>query len=102
MPSGSGLGIQRSMESTIPSCDMDKLLLKSEDAAETLGISRTHLYHLSSTGEIGPRPIKLGKCSVWSYLELHAWVAAGCPRREEWERMHTGQSGNRADRREKG
>jgi len=81
---------------------MDKLLLKSEDAAETLGISRTHLYQLSSTGEIGPRPIKLGKCSVWSYLELHAWVAAGCPRREEWERMRAGQKGNRSGGEEKG
>jgi len=70
---------------------MDKLLLKSEDAAEMLGISRTHLYQLSSAGEIGPRPIKLGKCSVWSYLELHAWVAAGCPRREEWERIRPEQ-----------
>lgn len=75
---------------------MDKLLLKSEDAAEMLGISRTHLYQLSSTGEIGPRPLKLGKCSVWSYLELRAWVAAGCPRREEWERMRAGQKDSRS------
>lgn len=81
---------------------MDKLLLKSDDAAEMLGISRTHLYQLSSAGEIGPRPIKLGKCSVWSYLELHAWVAAGCPRREEWERMRAGRPRNRPGGGEKG
>jgi predicted DNA-binding transcriptional regulator AlpA len=66
---------------------MDKLLLKSEDAAEVLGISRTHLYQLTATGEIGPRPLKLGKCSLWNALELKAWVACGCPVRQEWERI---------------
>jgi predicted DNA-binding transcriptional regulator AlpA len=81
---------------------MDRLLLKSEDAADVLGISRTHLYQLNSTGVIGPRPIKLGKCSVWSYPELREWVIWGCPRREEWERIRAecnrhGQSGGEKD-----
>ena len=75
---------------------MDKLLLKSEDTAGVLGISRTHLYLLNSTGELGPRPIKLGKCSVWSYPELRDWVTAGCPRREEWERNRAKRSENRS------
>ena len=70
---------------------MDKLLLKSEDAAEVLGISRTHLYQLSSAGAIGPRPLKLGKCSLWNALELRDWVRAGCPPREAWLRMRAGQ-----------
>ena len=43
---------------------MDKLLLKSEEAAEVLGISRTHFYKLCSAGVIGTRPLKLGDCSV--------------------------------------
>lgn len=66
---------------------MGRLLLKSEDAAEVLGISRTHLYQLATTGEIGPKPIKLGKCALWNYLELRAWVAVGCPGREVWEHI---------------
>jgi len=73
---------------------MDKLLLKSEDAAEVLGISRTHLYQLTATGEIGPRPIKLGKCSLWNSLELREWVSSGCPNREQWLRMRADQNGH--------
>lgn len=66
---------------------MDRLLLKSDEAAETIGISRTHFYKLHSSGELGPLPIKLGGCSLWSYAELSLWVNARCPGRERWQRM---------------
>lgn len=66
---------------------MDKLLLTSEEAAEQLGVSRTHFYSLNSSGQLGPMAIKLGECSRWSYAELKAWVDAGCPAREQWLRI---------------
>jgi excisionase family DNA binding protein len=66
---------------------MDKLLLKPEEAAEQIGVSRTHFYKLHSSGELGPLPIKLGECSRWSYAELQRWVELGCPSREQWVRM---------------
>jgi len=71
---------------------MDKLLLKSKDAAAMLDISRTLLYQLTVTGEIGPRPYKLGRCSLWDPQELKAWVASGCPSREAWLRMRAVQN----------
>jgi predicted DNA-binding transcriptional regulator AlpA len=63
---------------------VEKLLLKSDEAAQYLSIGRTLLYRLESEGQIGPRPIKLGNCTLWSYMELQRWVRAGCPSREEW------------------
>ena len=32
-----------------------------------------------------PRPVRIGRSTLWRLDELREWVAAGCPRREEWE-----------------
>jgi predicted DNA-binding transcriptional regulator AlpA len=32
-----------------------------------------------------PRPVRIGRSTLWRADELHEWVAAGCPRRAEWE-----------------
>lgn len=32
-----------------------------------------------------PRPIRIGRSTLWRANELHDWVAAGCPRRADWE-----------------
>ena len=32
-----------------------------------------------------PRPVRIGRSTLWRADELRDWVAAGCPRREEWE-----------------
>ena len=32
-----------------------------------------------------PRPVRIGRSTLWRVGELQEWVAAGCPRREEWE-----------------
>jgi predicted DNA-binding transcriptional regulator AlpA len=76
----------------------DKLLLKSKDAAALLDISRTLLYQLTVTGEIGPKPYKLGRCSLWDPLELKAWVASGCPAREQWLRMRAAEKKDEENR----
>lgn len=61
----------------------DKLLLSANEAAQLLGISRSALYALHSSGRV-PLPLKLGRRSLWSFEELRAWVSAGCPSREKW------------------
>ena len=66
---------------------MNRLLLKPEEAAEQIGVSRTHFYKLHSSGELGPLPVKLGECSRWNYAELQRWVESGCPPREQWMHM---------------
>jgi len=32
-----------------------------------------------------PRPVRIGRSTLWRLDELRQWVAAGCPRRAEWE-----------------
>jgi predicted DNA-binding transcriptional regulator AlpA len=32
-----------------------------------------------------PRPVRIGRSTLWRADELRDWVAAGCPRRTEWE-----------------
>jgi predicted DNA-binding transcriptional regulator AlpA len=34
-----------------------------------------------------PRPMRIGRSLYWRLGELKAWIEAGCPRREEWERI---------------
>lgn len=63
---------------------MDVLLLSVENTAKLLGISRRLFYGLHSTGKLGPLPVKLGKRSLWRRAEIEAWVAAGCPTRDQW------------------
>ena len=63
------------------------LLLSREQAAIALGgISVSHLDRLERAGKIGPSPVKLGRCIVYSVDELRRWCEAGCPSRVEWDR----------------
>jgi hypothetical protein len=39
-----------------------------------------------------PRPIQIGRSKLWGLDELRAWVAAGCPRRAEWESLREGRN----------
>ena len=59
------------------------LLLSADQAAAFLGIGRSHLYSLHSSGRL-PLPVKLGRRTLWRRDELSAWVAAGCPSRDKW------------------
>ncbi len=61
------------------------LLLSGSEAASLLGLSRSAFYRLNLTGTV-PRAIRFGRLKKWSRSALVAWVDAGCPAREEWER----------------
>ncbi|MBW8039222.1 MAG: helix-turn-helix domain-containing protein [Planctomycetes bacterium] len=61
-----------------------KLLLSAVDAARLISVGRSHFYALHSSGRLGPRPIRLGRRTLWNRKELESWVAAGCPAREKW------------------
>ena len=60
------------------------LLLSADKAARLLGIGRSQFYLLNSNGGLGPLPVRLGRRNLWRRLELQAWVAKGCPAREQW------------------
>jgi predicted DNA-binding transcriptional regulator AlpA len=67
--------------------DAGRLAVTARDAARLLGISRAQLYRLHSSGRL-PQPVYLGtKAPRWSVTELRAWLAAGAPPRDQWERQ---------------
>lgn len=63
------------------------LLLDAKAVATALSVSRTTIYQMSNTGELGPMPIALGRRKLWRSEELAAWVRAGCPPRGRWVKM---------------
>lgn len=56
--------------------------------ARLLQISVRQVWRLHSLCQL-PRPVRLGACVRWRVDEIKAFVAAGCPSREEWEAIQT-------------
>lgn len=65
----------------------EPILLRPDQAASVLSISRSHFDALNASGLIGPKPIRLGKLRLWPRNELERWAAAGAPGRVEWLRQ---------------
>jgi predicted DNA-binding transcriptional regulator AlpA len=61
------------------------LAVTDNQFAQMLCVSSRHIWNLEARGEIGPRPVKLGKSRRWALSEIRAWLAAGAPSREAWE-----------------
>ncbi len=62
-------------------------LLSTRDVAKVLGISLATLWRKISAGQIGPRPVKIGRIQRYRPDELQAWIRAGCPGRAQWDAM---------------
>ncbi len=71
-------------EASESSPDNGALLLTARQAAATCGKSLRTWRSWDSAGWI-PRPVRIGRSTLWRADELREWVAAGCPRREQWE-----------------
>ena len=67
--------------------ETDSLALTNAELARELKISSRHLFTLERTGRIGPKAIRLGHAVRWPRSEIEAWLAAGAPSREQWERQ---------------
>jgi len=42
------------------------------------------LWRLDATAKL-PRAVRLGTACRWRRGEIEAWIAAGCPARDEWD-----------------
>ena len=62
----------------------DKLLVTAKQAAAMCGKSLRTWRSWDAAGWI-PRPVRIGRSTLWRADELRKWVVAGCPRRQEWE-----------------
>jgi predicted DNA-binding transcriptional regulator AlpA len=60
------------------------LLVTAKTAAALCGKSLRTWRTWDAAGWI-PRPVRIGRSTLWRADELRAWVAADCPRRVEWE-----------------
>jgi predicted DNA-binding transcriptional regulator AlpA len=60
------------------------LLLTARRAAAMCGVSLRTWRSWDSGGRI-PKPIRIGRRTLWRSEELSRWTSAGCPRRKEWE-----------------
>jgi predicted DNA-binding transcriptional regulator AlpA len=60
------------------------LLLTAKQAAVLCAKSLRTWRTWDSAGWI-PRPVRIGRSTMWRLDELREWAAAGCPRRNDWE-----------------
>jgi len=70
------------------------LLLTVVDVAETLATSVKTVRRMDLAGRLPP-PVRVGRGLRWRRAELHDWVVAGCPARDEWT-WNTSCNGGRA------
>jgi predicted DNA-binding transcriptional regulator AlpA len=67
----------------------ERLALAAADLAKLLDISERHLWALHSSARI-PRPFRLGRAVRWNLAEIQAWLDAGSPSRDQWEKTKGG------------
>ncbi len=60
------------------------IALDAKRLAEVLGLSVRTIRRLDSAGKL-PRPVHIGGAVRWRLEEINAWLAAGCPDRQQWE-----------------
>lgn len=60
------------------------LLITAKQAAAKCCKSLRTWRSWDSAGRI-PRPVRIGRSTLWRSDELQQWIAAGCPCRQEWE-----------------
>lgn len=59
-------------------------LIDIERVSEILSLSKSTVWGLISADTL-PKPIRIGRCVRWREIEIHAWVAAGCPPVSKWD-----------------
>lgn len=72
------------VESVTGSECQSPLLFNARGAARLCGRSLRTWRTWDALGLI-PRPVRIGRNTLWRADELRDWIAVGCPRRSEWE-----------------
>lgn len=60
------------------------MLMTVDDLARELRTSAKTIRRMDAAGRL-PRPVKVGRAKRYVRSAIVAWIAAGCPRRGEWE-----------------
>lgn len=64
----------------------EALVVDAKRLAMLLSCGLRTLRTWDATGKV-PKPIRIGGRVVWRVTEIHAWIDAGAPDRESWERV---------------
>jgi predicted DNA-binding transcriptional regulator AlpA len=62
----------------------DGQLIRADRLWQILAISSATGWRWHAAGRL-LRPISFGTTLRWRLTEVHDWIAAGCPPRDEWE-----------------
>ncbi len=60
--------------------------LSAKQLATVLGVSLRHVRRLNTEGML-PHPVQLGRAIRWIEYEITAWLEAGAPNRNLWEKL---------------
>jgi excisionase family DNA binding protein len=60
------------------------LVYTPDELAVALQVSTRTLRRLEASGRL-PMPVNVGRSVRWRRDEISAWLAAGAPKRREWE-----------------
>lgn len=64
----------------------ERLLLSAKEVGQVLSLARSTVFVMHSAGKL-PAPVRpTGGDPRWRADEIAAWVQAGCPARDAWER----------------
>lgn len=67
--------------------ELPPLTYTAKELARELRTSVKTIRRLDQSGRL-PRGIKIGHGRRWPRQTIVRWIAAGCPRRTEWEKFH--------------
>ena len=65
----------------------DSILIPTLEVCKRLGIGKSLFFRLLSSGKVGPKKIMLGRRVLWNCREIGKWADAGCPTREQWQKI---------------
>jgi excisionase family DNA binding protein len=63
--------------------DKDQLL-RADEVAKLLNVSRRHVFRLKSAGKL-PKPLFIGASLRWPRRIIADWIKAGTPDRKKWD-----------------
>lgn len=65
---------------------MSTILLSFEDVAFRVGLGRTRIYAGVTAGDF-PKPVKIGRRSLWVEAEIDQWIADRIAERDVGQNM---------------
>jgi predicted DNA-binding transcriptional regulator AlpA len=74
--------------STLSNIEIMPALLNISQTCKILNISKSSFYRIAASGKLGPLPVRLCSKTLYSRIELEAWIKDGCRKsRKQWQEI---------------